>query len=160
MNSERFLTTVLFFPVMPSIFAFSSETKKIIAENADYKCQCCGMPTTRGQCHHMLPQCNGGSDEVVNGVYLCGENEDEKDCHEVADRKVLNKGIMFNDLPISRATPDQIKDINKWKEACKKFEKPKSKNFKNEVIITPKVENLKKKKRQKMKKYLKRYKSY
>ena len=129
MRLERLLTTALLLPIMPSVTTFSTETKHKIAQNADYHCEYCGLPTMRGQCHHDLPQFYGGSDKVENGHYLCGEKD--KDCHEIFDRQALDEGILFDGRPIKDADPVMIKSRSKFEKAIDRF-RPKNKHQKHQ----------------------------
>ena len=95
---------------MPGVAAFSHETKDVIYRRANGRCDLCGLPVDRHEAefHHDVPQCRGGSDKPINGKCLHGERS-SRDCHEVADREVLDYGICMDGKPIYDQPADKFK---------------------------------------------------
>lgn len=134
MNSER-LASILLMPIMPGVMAFSHETKREIYERADGRCDLCELPVKfkEAEFHHDVPQCRGGSDRPENGKCVHGEHS-YQDCHEIADRKVLDHGICMDGKPISEQEPEKFKAnkyiprVSEKKCDCKKHKKHKHKH--------------------------------
>ena len=74
----------------------SSSIKEEIRKEQDYHCADCGIETKRLEIHHIEPRCQGGSNNRVNLIALCGEWDN--DCHEKWDRLALDQHI-YCDLP-------------------------------------------------------------
>ncbi len=49
---------------------FPYQVKKEIRERANYQCEHCGG-TYKGQCHHIIPWGEGGTNDAENGILLC-----------------------------------------------------------------------------------------
>lgn len=50
----------------------------------DYTCQACGITTEDGECDHIVPMCEGGTDDESNLQYLCIECHRAKTQEEAA----------------------------------------------------------------------------
>lgn len=117
---RRILTTAILLPIFPAVGAFSKEVKRQVRQDQHNICAETGIQTRKLEIHHQLPQCMGGSDRIENAIGLAGE-KDKIDAHEKYDRLAIDNGIMFNGKPISEAEPSQIKNQNKWQQACHRF---------------------------------------
>lgn len=52
-----------------------------------YMCRCCALVTEQGECDHIVPQAEGGSDDMVNLQWLCIP------CHEAKTKAESARGI-------------------------------------------------------------------
>lgn len=52
-----------------------------------YTCRNCGLVTEQGECDHIVPQAEGGSDDMVNLQWLCIP------CHEAKTKAESARGI-------------------------------------------------------------------
>lgn len=52
-----------------------------------YTCRCCGLVTEQGECDHIVPQAERGSDDMVNLQWLCSP------CHEAKSKAEAARGI-------------------------------------------------------------------
>lgn len=88
-------------------FAFSKEIKKQVREEQGNICADCGMPTTRLEIHHRVPQCQGGTDRIENAVGLCGPRVN--DCHEKWDKLALEEHLYASEAlkPVTKAEMPQ-----------------------------------------------------
>jgi 5-methylcytosine-specific restriction protein A len=51
-----------------------------------YTCRCCGRITEQGQCDHVIPTAEGGSDDLTNLQWLCIP------CHETKSKAEAARG--------------------------------------------------------------------
>lgn len=95
---------------MPGLSAFSHETKALIYQRANGRCDLCGLPVKpkEAEFHHDVPQCRCGSDKPINGKCVHGEHS-YQDCHEILDRQVLDHGICADGNPICEQDPEKFK---------------------------------------------------
>ncbi len=63
---------------------FSEKLKEDLVKKANYRCSICHRLATL-QIHHIVPQCEGGSDEIDNAVPLCVA------CHKIYGFNPLNR---------------------------------------------------------------------
>lgn len=73
-----------------------SSTKEKIRQEQDNCCADCGIKVRRLEIHHIIPKCQGGTNERVNLIGLCGERDN--DCHEKWDYLALHQ-MQYCDLP-------------------------------------------------------------
>lgn len=74
--------------------AFGHKLKQEAREEVNYVCQICKGTDYRGECHHRVPQCQGGTDRKENLVYVCGPHLN--DCHEELDKKALEEKLYLH----------------------------------------------------------------
>lgn len=86
-----------------SFGSFSKEIKKQVREEQGNICADCGMPTTRLEIHHRVPQCQGGTDRIENAMGLCGPRVN--DCHEKWDKLALEEHLYASEAlkPVTKA---------------------------------------------------------
>lgn len=82
---------------------FTTKQKEYIRTEQGYSCLGCGkhLPKERKsprqkflEVHHKYPKSWGGDNTFENGVGLCGP----KGCHEVFNRLVFQRNILFDDV--------------------------------------------------------------
>jgi hypothetical protein len=83
---------------------FGDKIKNKVKEEQGGRCAQCGS-TKHLQCHHKLPKALGGSDDISNAVYLCGETSN--DCHDEWDSLAFQQHIIYPGIPMSEATDAQ-----------------------------------------------------
>lgn len=74
----------------------SLSVKEIVRHDQDNICADCGIKVRKLEVHHIVPKCQGGTNERFNLIGLCGEQYN--DCHEKWDRLALDE-FQYCDLP-------------------------------------------------------------
>lgn len=101
---------------------FPQSLKEQAREESGMICADCGIQIRskdQAQSHHRLCQCQGGAGNRVNLIILCGE--ELNDCHEKWDRKAIEEGIIFPNIPIRECPPELVGNRNKFQKTIRRF---------------------------------------